>query len=105
MTKKTGKIVETKVLLNEVSAAARHGEITAIVGPSGAGKSTFLDAIAGRIRASSLEVRRLVLAMSAPVLAFTLGPHSCDYFSLPFSGVTWRVVRFLCFALVVTQGM
>ena len=45
-----------RCLLNNVCARAKHGEITAIVGPSGAGKSTFLDAIAGRIMASSLEV-------------------------------------------------
>jgi ABC-type multidrug transport system ATPase subunit len=44
-----------KVLLNRVSAVARHGEMLAVVGPSGAGKSTFLDAIAGRINPSSLD--------------------------------------------------
>ena len=54
--KKTNGKAEEKILLNNVCARAKHGEITAIVGPSGAGKSTFLDAIAGRIMASSLEV-------------------------------------------------
>lgn len=44
-----------KILLNDVSAVARHGEILAVVGPSGAGKSTFLDAISGRINGSDLE--------------------------------------------------
>eukprot|EP00850_Spirogloea_muscicola_P005787 SM000027S09568 [mRNA] locus=s27:52714:57126:- [translate_table: standard] len=44
-----------RVLLNRVSATAKHGEILAIVGPSGAGKSTFLDAVAGRINFHSLQ--------------------------------------------------
>lgn len=48
-------VMEERVLLNKVSAEARHGEILAVVGPSGAGKTTFLDAVAGRIRASSLQ--------------------------------------------------
>lgn len=55
MSKKSKGVVEEKVLLNNVSARARHGEILAVVGPSGAGKSTFLDAVAGRIRGSSLQ--------------------------------------------------
>jgi ABC-type multidrug transport system ATPase subunit len=46
--KKKGGEATTKVLLNDIAAEARAGEILAVVGPSGAGKSTFLDAIAGR---------------------------------------------------------
>ena len=46
--KKKGEEATTKVLLNNIDAEARAGEILAVVGPSGAGKSTFLDAIAGR---------------------------------------------------------
>lgn len=44
----------------QVSAAARPGQILAVVGPSGAGKSTFLDAIGGRIHPASLQGTILV---------------------------------------------
>uniref|UniRef100_K3WV81 AAA+ ATPase domain-containing protein n=1 Tax=Globisporangium ultimum (strain ATCC 200006 / CBS 805.95 / DAOM BR144) TaxID=431595 RepID=K3WV81_GLOUD len=40
--------MEDKVILNDVSGAARPGELLMITGPSGAGKSTFLDCISGQ---------------------------------------------------------
>lgn len=43
-------------IIDQVSIAARRGEITAIVGPNGAGKSTLLKAVAGLIRASAGRV-------------------------------------------------
>lgn len=45
----------SKVLLNEVSGAARDGEILAVMGPSGSGKSTLIDALAQRIARDSLR--------------------------------------------------
>ncbi|GBG85752.1 hypothetical protein CBR_g40481 [Chara braunii] len=54
-----------KDLLKNISGEASPGEILAIAGPSGAGKSTLLDALAGRIRAPSLE--GVILANGKPV--------------------------------------
>jgi iron complex transport system ATP-binding protein len=42
-----------RAVLQEVSAAFRPGEITAVVGPNGAGKSTLLSLLAGLRRPSS----------------------------------------------------
>jgi iron complex transport system ATP-binding protein len=42
-----------RLVLRDVSAAFRPGEITAIVGPNGAGKSTLLSILAGLRRPSS----------------------------------------------------
>jgi len=47
----TGK----KILLNDISEAAREGEITAVLGASGSGKSTLIDALADRIAKESLK--------------------------------------------------
>ncbi|KAI6698161.1 hypothetical protein NL676_018280 [Syzygium grande] len=44
----------TKVLLNDISAEAREGEIMAVLGASGSGKSTLIDALADRISKESL---------------------------------------------------
>ncbi|KAI6698160.1 hypothetical protein NL676_018279 [Syzygium grande] len=44
----------TKVLLNDISAEAREGEIMAVLGMSGSGKSTLIDALADRISKESL---------------------------------------------------
>ncbi|CAM6119140.1 unnamed protein product [Calypogeia fissa] len=49
-----GQVVGQKVLLNNITAEARHGEVMAIMGPSGASKTTYLDALAGRISRKSL---------------------------------------------------
>eukprot|EP00246_Nothoceros_aenigmaticus_P014386 TRINITY_DN5430_c0_g1_i1.p1 TRINITY_DN5430_c0_g1~~TRINITY_DN5430_c0_g1_i1.p1 ORF type:complete len:704 (+),score=97.37 TRINITY_DN5430_c0_g1_i1:271-2382(+) len=57
--KKGNQKVE-KILLNEVNARAKHGEILAVMGPSGSGKTTFLDSIAGRIQRQSLQGAILV---------------------------------------------
>lgn len=57
---KKGKQNVEKVLLNEVTARAQHGQVLAIAGPSGSSKTTFLDAIAGRIQRQSLEGSVLV---------------------------------------------
>ncbi|KAL3681208.1 hypothetical protein R1sor_024164 [Riccia sorocarpa] len=54
------KVKKEKVLLNQVTADARYGEVLAIVGPSGSGKTTLLDALAGRIHRRSLEGTILV---------------------------------------------
>jgi ABC-type branched-subunit amino acid transport system ATPase component len=43
-------------IIDQVSLAARRGEITAIVGPNGAGKSTLLKAVAGLIRLTAGRV-------------------------------------------------
>lgn len=55
-----GRPPKSRLLLKDVTAGARHGEILAVVGPSGAGKSTFLDAVAGRISGSNLRGHILV---------------------------------------------
>jgi ATP-binding cassette subfamily G (WHITE) protein 2 len=49
-----------KILLNNVSARANHSEVLAIAGPSGSSKTTFLDALAGQIKRSSLKGQILV---------------------------------------------
>ncbi|WP_407951494.1 heme ABC transporter ATP-binding protein [Pendulispora brunnea] len=43
--------------MNEVSLAAKPGEVVAIVGPNGAGKSTLLKMLSGELTPSSGEVR------------------------------------------------
>ncbi|KAK0584755.1 hypothetical protein LWI29_018013 [Acer saccharum] len=45
---------QTKLLLDNISSAAREGEILAVLGASGSGKSTLIDALAGRIEKESL---------------------------------------------------
>jgi branched-chain amino acid transport system ATP-binding protein len=45
------------VAVNAVSAAFRHGTLTAIVGPNGAGKTTYFNLISGQLPASAGEVR------------------------------------------------
>ncbi|KAH9545509.1 hypothetical protein CY35_12G051700 [Sphagnum magellanicum] len=57
---KVKKVVQDKVLLNNVTARANHSEVLAIVGPSGSSKTTFLDALAGRIDPRSLHGQILV---------------------------------------------
>ncbi|KAL3576601.1 hypothetical protein D5086_021884 [Populus alba] len=57
-----------KLILRDVSCAARPGEITAIAGPSGAGKTTLLEILAGKISscldsASALHVSTLLKSM------------------------------------------
>ena len=42
-----------RMVLQDISAAFRPGEITAVVGPNGAGKSTLLSILAGLRRPSS----------------------------------------------------
>ncbi|KAJ6894202.1 ABC transporter G family member 10-like [Populus alba x Populus x berolinensis] len=54
-----------KLILRDVSCAARPGEITAIAGPSGAGKTTLLEILAGKI--SSCKVSGQVLVNSQPM--------------------------------------
>lgn len=44
-----------KVLLNDISGAAKDGEILAVLGASGSGKSTLIDALANRIAKGSLK--------------------------------------------------
>lgn len=51
---------QEKILLNNVTAQAKHGQLLAVAGPSGSSKTTFLDALAGRIRWESLEGLMLV---------------------------------------------
>lgn len=51
---------QVKTILRDVSFTAHPGELMAVVGSSGAGKSTVLDALAGRIRPSSLQGQILV---------------------------------------------
>ncbi|KAI3799756.1 hypothetical protein L1987_35058 [Smallanthus sonchifolius] len=46
---------KSKVLLNDISGAARDGEILAVLGASGSGKSTLIDALANRIAKGSLK--------------------------------------------------
>ncbi|KAL3688578.1 hypothetical protein R1sor_014887 [Riccia sorocarpa] len=50
----------TKILLNNISFRANHGEVLAIAGPTGSSKSTLLDALAGRIDRRSLSGAILV---------------------------------------------
>ena len=47
--------INTKILLNDISGAAREGEIMAVLGASGSGKSTLIDALANRIAKESLK--------------------------------------------------
>ncbi|KAI3943534.1 hypothetical protein MKW92_032456 [Papaver armeniacum] len=54
-TAETSRFSSTKVLLNDISGAAREGEILAVLGASGSGKSTLIDAIAGRIDKRTLK--------------------------------------------------
>ncbi|CAM6089199.1 unnamed protein product [Calypogeia fissa] len=54
------KKMKERILLNNVTAQARHGEVLAIFGPSGSGKTTLLDAVAGRIDKKSLSGAILV---------------------------------------------
>ncbi|KAI3993454.1 hypothetical protein MKX01_002467 [Papaver californicum] len=54
-TAETSRFSSTKVLLNDISGAAREGEIFAVLGASGSGKSTLIDALAGRIEKRSLK--------------------------------------------------
>ncbi|KAI3993447.1 hypothetical protein MKX01_002460 [Papaver californicum] len=54
-TAETSRFISTKVLLNDISGAAREGEIFAVLGASGSGKSTLIDALAGRIEKRSLK--------------------------------------------------
>ncbi|OVA18728.1 ABC transporter-like [Macleaya cordata] len=53
--RKTSKLSNTKVLLNDISGKAREGEILAVLGASGSGKSTLIDALANRIAKGSLK--------------------------------------------------
>ncbi|XP_055801509.1 ABC transporter G family member 6-like [Solanum dulcamara] len=48
-------VMRTKVLLNDISGEARHGELLAVLGASGSGKSTLIDALANRIAKESLK--------------------------------------------------
>ncbi|KAL2630588.1 hypothetical protein R1flu_015274 [Riccia fluitans] len=50
----------TKILLNNISCRANHGEVLGIAGPTGSSKSTLLDALAGRIDRRSLSGTILV---------------------------------------------
>lgn len=61
--KEKGGATKDKVLLNNISAKANHGEVLAIAGPSGSSKSTLLDALAGRIDRRSLRGSILVNGM------------------------------------------
>ncbi|KAI3836891.1 hypothetical protein MKW98_005224 [Papaver atlanticum] len=54
-TAETSRFSSTKILLNDISGAARDGEILAVLGASGSGKSTLIDALAGRIDKRSLK--------------------------------------------------
>eukprot|EP01137_Pigoraptor_chileana_P033009 Opistho-2@23286 len=48
VTKKRGKVVNEKVILQDVTGSAKPGEMIAIMGTSGAGKTSFLNVLAGR---------------------------------------------------------
>jgi ABC-type phosphate/phosphonate transport system ATPase subunit len=47
-TEHLGRKVEGKTIVDDISVAARHREVQAIVGPSGSGKSSFLRLLAAR---------------------------------------------------------
>lgn len=59
-------MIGQKVLLNDITAEARHGEVMAIMGPSGASKTTYLDALAGRISRKSMSGSVLVNGLPMP---------------------------------------
>jgi ABC-type sulfate/molybdate transport systems ATPase subunit len=61
-----------RLVVSDVSAVFRAGEIVALLGPNGAGKSTLLDALAGALPAASGRIERhgrVGLALQAPDLA------------------------------------
>jgi ABC-type multidrug transport system ATPase subunit len=45
-----------RVILNNIFADFKVGQVTALIGKSGAGKSTFLNFLSGRFNNSSMEV-------------------------------------------------
>ena len=46
-------------ILDDMSGVLRPGRITLLLGPPGAGKSTMLNALAGRLQKSSLQVHHV----------------------------------------------
>lgn len=71
----------SKVLLRGVSFDVLPGQVLAIAGSSGAGKSTLLDAIAGRIKPSSLKGTAQIHGMpvGCPQLRRIIGEQTVPY--------------------------
>ena len=57
---------QKKKLLSNLSGVVPPGRVIAIMGPSGSGKTTFLDALAGRIKAAGLTGEILVNGKKKP---------------------------------------
>jgi branched-chain amino acid transport system ATP-binding protein len=68
------------VAIDDLSFAARAGEITAIIGPNGAGKTTVFNCITGFYKPTS---GRMLLALGGP-------PPAEDVAALTGSGRRWR---------------
>jgi branched-chain amino acid transport system ATP-binding protein len=68
------------IAIDDLSFAARAGEITAIIGPNGAGKTTVFNCITGFYKPTS---GRMLLALGGP-------PPADDVAALTGSGRRWR---------------
>ena len=68
------------IAIDDLSFAARAGEITAIIGPNGAGKTTVFNCITGFYKPTS---GRMLLALGGP-------PPAEDVAALTASGRRWR---------------
>ena len=75
------------VPVQNVSLAARRGEIVGIVGESGCGKSTLLRAIAGVLPRGAAAVAGQLRIAGEPVTLGTLSPHVAMVFQDPMTGL------------------
>ncbi|XP_004504817.1 ABC transporter G family member 1-like [Cicer arietinum] len=66
----TGKIKESKSILEGLNGYAKPGQLLAIMGPSGCGKSTLLDSLAGRLGSNTRQSGEILINGNKQALAY-----------------------------------